>query len=83
MPASSKMVPSTSSATALILFVPKANRWLRLCVDYRGLNAITVKNCYLLPLMTELADATKGALYFKKIDLKNGYSLIRIAKGEE
>ncbi|KAH8145247.1 uncharacterized protein LAJ45_10684 [Morchella importuna] len=80
---SGKVVPSTSPAAAPVLFVPKANGKLRLCVNFRGLNGITIKNRYPLPLMNELADATKGALYFTKIDLKNGYNLIRIAKGEE
>ncbi|KAH8145878.1 uncharacterized protein LAJ45_10020 [Morchella importuna] len=80
---SGKVVPSTSPAAAPVLFVPKGNGKLRLCVDFRGLNGITIKNRYPLPLMNELADATKGALYFTKIDLKNGYNLIRIAKGEE
>ncbi|KAH0603046.1 uncharacterized protein H6S33_008050 [Morchella sextelata] len=83
MLASGKIVPSTSPAAAPILFVKKANGKLRLCVDFRGLNAITVKNRYPLPLMTELADSTKGAEFFTKIDLKNGYNLIRIAAGEE
>ncbi|KAH0604053.1 uncharacterized protein H6S33_007084 [Morchella sextelata] len=83
MLASGKIVPSTSPAAAPILFVRKTNGKLRLCVDFRGLNAITVKNRYPLPLMTELADATKGAEFFTKLDLKNGYNLIRIAAGEE
>lgn len=81
--ATGKIRPSTSPAAAPILFVPKKDRSLRLCVDYRGLNAVTKKNRYPLPLMDELADATKGATLFTKIDLKNGYNLVRIAEGEE
>jgi hypothetical protein len=83
MLASGKIVPSNSPAVAPILFIPKANGKLRLCIDYRGLNAITIKNRYPLPLMNELSDGMKGAVYFTKIDLKNGYNLIQIAKGEE
>lgn len=65
------------------MFLPKAHKKLRLCVDYNGLNTITVKNRYLLSVMTELADAPKGALYFTKINQKNCYILIRIAKVKE
>lgn len=83
MLASGKIHPSSSPAAAPILFVPKANGSLRLCVDYRGLNALTVKNRYPLPLMDELANATKGPTFFTKIDLKNGYNLVRIKEGEE
>jgi hypothetical protein len=58
--ASGKIVPSTSPAVAPILFIPKPNGKLQLCVDYSGLNAITIKNRYPLPLMNELADGMKG-----------------------
>src|SRR5947209_16010933 len=79
-----KIRPSMSSAGALILFIPKPHdRGLRLCVDYRGLNKITVKNRYPLPLMDELRNRVQGANIFTKIDLKTGYNLIRIAEGEE
>jgi hypothetical protein len=57
-----KIRRSKSSASSPILFVPKPhNRGLRLCVDYRGLNRITVANRYPLPLMTELQDRIRGA----------------------
>lgn len=79
-----KIRPSKSPAGAPILFVPKAHgRGLRLCVDYRGLNRVTVLNRFALPLMSELRDRTQGAIWFSKIDLKNGYNLIRIKKGDE
>ena len=84
MRASGKIRPSTSSAGAPILFVPKPHgRGLRLCVDYRGLNKITMKNRYPLPLMDELRDWVQGSTIFTKIDLKVGYNLVRIKEGDE
>ncbi|MDX6284447.1 MAG: hypothetical protein QOH03_5518, partial [Kribbellaceae bacterium] len=79
-----KIRRSTSSASSPILFVPKPHgRGLRLCVDYRGLNRVTVANRYPLPLMSELQDRIRDAQYFTKIDLKNGYHLVRIKEGDE
>jgi hypothetical protein len=75
---------SKSPASAPILFIPKAHgRGLRLCVDYRGINKITIANRYPLPIMTELQDRVCGSKIFTKIDLKNGYHLIRIKEGDE
>ena len=74
---SEKIRPSTSPAGAPILFVPKDHgRDLRLCVDYRGLNNVTIFNHYPLPLMNELRDRVRGAKIFTKLDLKAGYNLI-------
>jgi hypothetical protein len=79
-----KIRRSTSSASSPILFVPKPHgRGLRLCVDYRGLNRITIANRYPLPLMSELQDRIRDAQIFTKIDLKNGYHLVRIKDGDE
>jgi len=79
-----KIRRSTSPAGSPILFVPKPNGWgLRLCVDYRGLNAVTIPNRYPLPLMQELQDRVQDARYFTKMDLKNGFNLIRIRDGDE
>jgi len=79
-----KIQRSTSPAGSPILFVPKPNgRGLRLCVDYRGLNKITIPNRYPLPLMQELQDRVQGAQWFTKLDLKNGFNLIRIRQGDE
>jgi len=79
-----KIKRSTSPAGSPILFVPKPNgRGLRLCVDYRGLNAVTIPNRYPLPLMQELQDRVQGAQWFTKMDLKNGFNLIRIRAGDE
>jgi len=79
-----KIRRSTSQAGSPILFVPKPNgRGLRLCVDYRGLNSITIPNRYPLPLMQELQDRVQGAQWFTKMDLKNGFNLIRMREGDE
>jgi len=84
MEKSGKIQRSTSPAGSPILFVPKpSGRGLRLCVDYRGLNAITIPNRYPLPLMQELQDRVQGAKWFTKLDLKNGFNLIRIREGDE
>jgi hypothetical protein len=79
-----KIHPSKSPAAVPIIFVPKAHsRGLRLCVDYRGLNKVSIANRYPLPIMSELQDRVRGAKIFTKIDLKNGYNLIRIKPGDE
>jgi hypothetical protein len=79
-----KIRVSKSSTAAPIIFVPKANgRGLWLCVDYRGLNKVTIANRYPLPIMSELQDRVRGAKIFTKIDLKNGYNLIRIKPSDE
>lgn len=75
--------PSSSPAGSPILFVKKSDGSLRLCVDYRGLNKITIKNRYPLPLIQENLDRLQNAKYFTKIDLRGAYNLIRIAAGEE
>jgi len=75
---------STSAAESPILFVPKLHGWgLRLCVDYQALNRITIPNRYPLLLMQELQDRVLGAQWFTKMDLKYGFHLIRMSKGNE
>lgn len=74
---------SESAAGAPILFVPKKDGTMRLCVDYRGLNAITIKNRHPLPLISETLDRLGGARWFSKIDLKDAYHRIPIRKGDE
>ncbi|UOH84923.1 hypothetical protein LQV05_001738 [Cryptococcus neoformans] len=68
---------------APILFVKKKDRSLRMCVDYQGINKITIKNHYPLPLIAELLDQLKSAKVFTKIDLQGAYNLLRIKAGEE
>jgi hypothetical protein len=74
---------SDSPAGFPILFVPKKDGSLRLCVDYRKLNAITRKNRYPLPSIKELRDRLTGARYFTSLDLREGYYQVRMKKGEE
>ncbi|MCO5547683.1 hypothetical protein L7F22_001134 [Adiantum nelumboides] len=50
---------------------------MRMCVDYRGLNSVTIKNKYPLPRVDELFDQLQGACYFSKIDLRSGYQQVR------
>ncbi|SPC63847.1 uncharacterized protein UHOD_11348 [Ustilago sp. UG-2017b] len=75
--------PSDSPAASPILFVKKKDGSLRLCVDYRGLNRITICNCYLLPLIDKLLDRLHEAWFFTRIDLRGAYNLFRIAKGDK
>src|SRR5271156_3561272 len=56
---------------------------LRLCVDFRALNKVTVKDCYLLPLISDLLNSPAPARIYTKIDLKHAYHLVRIAEGNE
>ena len=74
---------SQADAGANILFVPKKDGSLQLCVDYRGLNNITVKNRYPLPLISELLDRLHGTTVFSKIDLKDAYYRICIKEGDQ
>jgi hypothetical protein len=70
--------PSSSPWGCPVLFVPKKDKELCLCVDYRPLNAVTIKNKYLLPHIDILFDQLAGAQMFSKIDLLSGYHHIRI-----
>ncbi|GBG62416.1 hypothetical protein CBR_g30370 [Chara braunii] len=70
--------PSTSPFGSPVLFVPKKGGTLRMCIDYRGLNAITVKNAEPLPRIDDLLDRVQGCKYYSKIDLKFGYHQIAI-----
>ena len=75
--------PSRSPAGYPILFVPKKDGKLRLCVDYRQLNKITIKNRYPLPNIGELQDRLTGAMWLTRLDLRGAYNLIRMKEGEE
>ncbi|WVZ93838.1 LOW QUALITY PROTEIN: hypothetical protein U9M48_039792 [Paspalum notatum var. saurae] len=69
---------STSPWASLVLLTEKKDGTLRMCVDYRGLNAVTVKNKYPLSRIEDLFDQLKGACVFSKIDLRSGYHQLRI-----
>ena len=75
--------PSCSSAEVPVLFAPKADGGLRLCVNYHGLNTVTVNNCYPLPLIDEMLSHLAGTHYFSKVDLCDTYYQIRIKEGDE
>ena len=72
------ILPSTSPWGAPVLFVKKKDETLRLCMDYRKLNRVTVKNKYPLPRIEDLFDQLNGACYFSKIDLRSGYHQLRV-----
>ena len=65
------------------MFVPKKNGKLRLVIDYRQLNEISIKDKTPLPLITEIRDRLTGANWFTALDLKGAYNLIRIREGDE
>jgi len=75
--------PSSSPLGAGFFFVGKKDGSLRPCIDYRGLNQITVKNKYPLPLLASAFEPVQGATVFTKLDLRNAYHLLRIREGDE
>ncbi|KAI3369028.1 hypothetical protein L3Q82_025432 [Scortum barcoo] len=75
--------PSTSPVGAGFFFVKKKDSSLRPCIDFRGLNNITVKNKYPLPLIDSAFTPLQGATIFTKLDLRNAYHLVRIREGDE
>ncbi|KAL0541612.1 hypothetical protein IC582_021665 [Cucumis melo] len=74
--------PSVSPWGAPVLFVKKKDGSMRLCIDYRELNTVTVKNRYPLPRIDDLFDQLQGATVFFKIDLRSGYHQLRIKDGD-
>ena len=78
-----KVRRSRSATGAPILFVRKKDGSLGLVVAYRALNRLTITNKYPLPLISELLDQTRGGKWFTRLNLKNGFNLIRVAAGHE
>ena len=70
--------PSTSPWGAPVLFAKKKDKTLRLCIDYRQLNRVTVKNRYPLPRINDLFDQLRGAPVYSKIDLRTSYHKMRV-----
>ncbi|MCO5560475.1 hypothetical protein L7F22_014090 [Adiantum nelumboides] len=70
--------PSSSPFCSPILLMHKKYGTYRMCVDYRALNRITIKNRFLVPQIEDLFDKLQGSTYFSRIDLKSGYHQIRI-----
>lgn len=73
--------PSKALFGAPVLFQKKKDGSLRLCIDYRALKKITIKNKYLIPLIVELFNQLGKARYFTKLDLRSWYYQVRIVKG--
>ena len=69
--------PSISPWGAPVLFVKKKNGSLHMCIDYRQLNKVTIKNKYPFPRIDDLFDQLQGTSYFSKIDLRSGYHQLR------
>ena len=74
--------PSTSPWGALILFAKKKDKTLRLCMNYRQLNRVTIKNKYPLPRIDDFFDQLRGAQVYSKIDLCIGYHQLRVREAD-
>ena len=72
--------PSTSPWGAPVLFAKKKDKTLRLCIDYRHLNRVMIKNRYPLPRIDDLFDQLRGVRVYSKIDLCIGYHQLRVRK---
>ena len=75
--------PTSSPHGAPVLFVKKKDGSLCLCVDFRGLNRISKKDCYPLPLISDLLDSPHKAQVYSKIDFRHAYHLVHIADSDE
>ena len=74
--------PSTSPWGAPVLFVKKKDGSLRLCIDYRQLNRVTIRNQYPLPRIDELFDQLQGSRVYSKIDLRSRYHQLRVLESD-
>ena len=76
------IILSTSPWGVLVLFAKKKDKTLRLCVDYRQMNKVTIKNRYPLSRIDDLFDQLRGAHVYSKIDLHTGYHQLRVRKAD-
>ena len=76
------MDQSSSAYGALVLFVPKPDGSLRVCIDYQGLNKITVKNKFPMPRIDDLLDNLSGATHFSTLDLAAGYHQVTLQESD-
>ena len=74
--------PSISPWGAPVLFVKKKDESLRLCIDYKQLNRVTIRNQYPLPRIDELFDQLQGSRVYSKIDLRSGFHQLRVREGD-
>ena len=77
--ADGRLEPAQSTYGAGVLFAPKKDGGYRLCVDYRPLNKITIRDTYPLPRPEQLIDQMAGSTLFSKLDLASGYHQLRVA----